>query len=118
MHAFRFAVVGTVAMALTACSTVQARREDPPTFAGSTSKTLPEFQGCFARQFASKEQQPSYLPSEHGGTYIMRIGLYQNSVAWVLDVDDDGQSRKAVLHAKNSIWGKPKELIAMVRDCL
>lgn len=116
MKRLSFAILA--GLALSGCSTVQSSRNDTPTFEGSTVHTLGQFQSCFIDQFAGDTLQPAYTPRENGGSYVERIGLWQNYVAFVVDITDTGKERHVVLHAKGSIWGPNKKLIRRVQSCL
>ena len=102
------------ALFLAGCSTVAARRDDPPIFVGSTGRSLVEFQGCFARQL-DRETQPTFMPRGNGGTYTQTVNHY---VTWVVDIDDLGHERRATIYAVDSIAGPNQRIVRQVQACL
>jgi hypothetical protein len=108
-----------VAAALASCSTVATRRDDPPTLVRVTPKTIAQFRSCFLPQFDKSAFPVVYAPTEHGETYSWgpsaNLGRYVN---WVIDITDEGASRKVVLHAITSMWGVNHKLVGQVEACL
>ncbi|MBB3940688.1 hypothetical protein GGR39_002345 [Novosphingobium fluoreni] len=102
------------ALLLSSCSTVANRRDDPPSFTGLTTKSLAEFQTCFAA-VTDKGQTPSYLPKANGGTYTFDLRGY---VLWVVDIIDRGADRQVTVHEINSMWGKNTHTAKLVQQCL
>lgn len=109
-----------VLLALTACSTVATRREDPPTLVRQTSKTVAEFRGCLLPQFDKSTYPVIYAPTANGETYSQGAsqGIAGRYVNWVVDVADLGSTREVRLHAIDSMWGPNKGLIRQVEACL
>lgn len=117
MQAYKFALIGITATALTACSTIDTRRADPPMIATTTTKTLAQFQGCFARQLDDSRETPTYLPNEHGGTYTYRPGP-AGFTFWVLDLVDNGPTRSITLYAYKAPLRNNKPTVRAVEACL
>lgn len=107
------ACLATLAL-LSSCSTVASRRDDPPSFTGSTTKSLAEFQTCFASA-TDNGQTPSYLPKANGGTYTFALREY---VLWIVDIVDRGTDRQVTVHEIDSIWGKNTHTAKLVQQCL
>jgi len=99
--------------ALSACSTVASRRDQAPDFTLSGGASLQQFQGCFAERTA--KQQVVYLPRASGGSFSSGAGP-QRYVAWLVDVDDLGASRRVSIHAVNSMIAR--QVAVDVRACL
>jgi len=93
---------------------VASRRDDPPSFTGSTAKSLAEFQSCFA-SVTDKGETPSFLPKANGGTYTYSLSGY---VTWIVDIEDLGTRRQVTVHEIDSMWGKNTHTAKLVQRCL
>jgi len=87
------------AMALTACSTAAARRDDPPIIDRVTTRSLAEFQDCFANGVAAVTPPPNYMPRSGGGSYTYTVNSY---VGWVVDIDAEGAGNRVRMFSPNS----------------
>lgn len=109
------------ATVLSACSTIQARREDPPIFTGATQRSLVEFQSCFTNVMA-RDEGLRYLPRGTGGTYssdVVSGGLAPTRyTVWVVDIDDAGSERRIAVYAVYAIPGPRRTLIRQVQGCM
>lgn len=110
-----------LATALSACSTIQTRRDDPPIFTGTTQRSLAEFQACFTNAMA-RDQGLRYLPRGTGGTYssdVVSGGIVPNRYTlWVVDIDDAGSERRVAVYAAYAVPGPRRTLINQVQSCL
>lgn len=108
------------ALALTACSTVAARRDDPPTLVRQTQKSIADFRSCFLPQFDRSAYPVVYAPTAKGETYSQgaTAGVAGRYVTWVVDINDLGSAREVRLHAVDSMWGPNRGLMRQVEVCL
>lgn len=102
------------------CSTVAARRDDPPTLVRQTSKSITEFRSCFLPQFDRSTYPVAYSPTASGETYSWGAsqGIAGRYVSWVVDIIDQGSAREVRLYALSSIRGPDKSVAAKVEGCL
>jgi hypothetical protein len=102
-----------VALAASACSSVQSRMGDAPIFSQTTAASLTGLQGCITQ--ATGNENVSYLPTATGGMFKSTAGP-QDYVFWLLNIDDLGAKRRVTVRAVNSRLGE--KLVRKIQGCL
>jgi hypothetical protein len=92
-----------LAVAITACSSVQSRMSDAPMFTRTTATSSAQFNECFVR--ATGNENVTYLPRLNGGTFKSSAGP-QDYVFWLVTVDDLGNERRITVQAVNQAIGR------------
>ncbi len=110
----RFVIIATT-IALAACSTPAARRNDPALLTVETTKSVMAFSGCFIDFYQGKQLRPTFTPSSKGGSIEFNIGSFASNYTMALiDIEDLGDRRRIQLFAQN----QEKELNEQINACL
>lgn len=107
----RNALLALLAVATSGCSTVSARRSEPPVIDRFAPRNLAAFQECFAASVADVTPPPAYLPRGNGGTYTYTINSY---VMWVIDVSTEGDGVRVRVFSR----GQRADFEQMIGPCL
>ncbi len=100
-------------------STTSAMREEPPQFTASSQRSVNDIAACVTAIW-ERDGNVSFLPRPHGGSVSLAMpAMYRNLILALVDIDDEGSSRRVTYRSFQSMWAKAnRNATEKARACL